>query len=171
MGVSQGGMMAQAMAIRHPEVVNKLVLCVTAPGPNPTMEQVVGRWIDLAQAGDWKTFNTYTFQTMYSKAYLKKYGAIIPLVAGLSKCADVPRFVTLAKSCITFDCMEELPKIKAPTFVIGAKDDQVLTGEASQQIADALSCKLYLYEEYSHGVYDEAPDFNDRIFEFLKNGG
>ena len=168
MGVSQGGMIGQALAIRYPQMVQKLVLCVTACEKNPVMEAVLDRWIQLASEGDWKTFNTFTFEKMYSKQYLKKYGAIIPLVAGLSKCSDVPRFITLANACRNFCCTQELHKITCPTFVIGAKDDLVLTGEASAQIAEALSCKLYLYDEYSHGVYDEAPDFNDRVFAFLR---
>jgi len=167
MGVSQGGMVAQALAIRYPDLVEKLVLCVTACEPNPTMEDVVGIWIDLAQKGDWKTFNCLTFEKMYSKEYLKRYGFMIPVVAGLSKCRDVPRFVTLAKACLAFDCVQELPQITCPAFVIGAKQDLVLTGEASEKIAQILSCELYLYEDYSHGVYNEAADFNQRIYDFL----
>ena len=62
----------------------------------------------------------------------------------------------------------ELSKISCPAFVIGAKNDLVLTGEASEKIARMLSCELYLYEEYSHGVYDEAVDFNQRVLTFLK---
>ncbi len=168
MGVSQGGMVAQVLAIRYPDLVEKLVLCVTACEPNPTMEDVVGTWIDLAQKGDWKTFNCLTFEKMYSKAYLKRYGAMIPIVAGLSKCRDVPRFVTLAKACLAFDGSAQLSKISCPTFVIGAKNDLVLTGEASDKIAQILSCEVYLYEDYSHGVYDETGDFNQRVLAFLK---
>ena len=93
---------------------------------------------------------------------------MIPIVAGLSKCSDVPRFVTLAKACLAFDGSAELSKISCPTFVIGAKNDLVLTGEASEKIAQILSCELYLYEDYSHGVYDEAGDFNQWVLAFLK---
>ena len=40
-GISQGGMIAQWLAIDHPELAETLVLTVTASRPNPTMTQVL----------------------------------------------------------------------------------------------------------------------------------
>ena len=51
-GVSQGGMIAQHLAIRHPGLVHKLVLCVTASRTNETMEKAINRWIGLARERD-----------------------------------------------------------------------------------------------------------------------
>ena len=28
--------------------------------------------------------------------------------------------------------------------------------------------EIFVYEEYSHGVYEQAKDFNSRVLEFLK---
>ena len=53
MGVSLGGMIAQELAIRHPELVKKLVLAVTASRRNDTMAAAVGKWIGLAEDGDY----------------------------------------------------------------------------------------------------------------------
>lgn len=44
MGVSQGGMIAQYLAVDHPELVEKLVLAVTLPGPNENMRKTVSGW-------------------------------------------------------------------------------------------------------------------------------
>jgi len=47
----------------------------------------------------------------------------------------------------------------------------VVGGEASQEIADLLKdrdCTLYMYDGYGHAAYDLAPDYKERILDFLK---
>ena len=50
-GVSQGGMIAQYLAIDRPELVRKLVLAVTLSQNNDTVKQVINNWIEMA---DWE---------------------------------------------------------------------------------------------------------------------
>ncbi len=52
LGVSQGGMIAQYMAIDHSEAVEKLVLAVTAPYANSTAKSAVECWMEMASKGD-----------------------------------------------------------------------------------------------------------------------
>ena len=61
-----------------------------------------------------------------------------------------------------------MDKIKCPTLVIGDKNDDVLGVEGSHEIADRLGCESYIYEDYSHAVYDEAEDIEERILEFFE---
>ena len=44
LGVSLGGMVASDLAINNPDLVESLVLGVTASRTNPTIEAVIGRW-------------------------------------------------------------------------------------------------------------------------------
>ena len=62
MGVSQGGMIAQYLTIRHPEMVEKLVLTVTAPCVNDMIRANVSSWIELAERGDHKSLMIDTAQ-------------------------------------------------------------------------------------------------------------
>ena len=52
-------------------------------------------------------------------------------------------------------------------MVIGGKQDKVVGGTASEEIAEKLGCEYYMYEELGHTVYEEASDFNKRVFEFF----
>ena len=106
---------------------------------------------------------------MDSPQYMKKYRMMVPLMLQMSKKADLKRFVILAESCLTCDTYEELSKIQCPTLVLGGKLDKVVTGKASEEIAEKLKCEIYMYEELGHAAYEEAKDFNKRIFVFLKN--
>ena len=80
------------------------------------------------------------------------------------------RFTILARACLTCHAYQDLDKIQCPVFVIGGKHDLVLTGEASEEIAEKLGCACYMYEDLGHSAYEEAPDFNRRALEFFKNG-
>ena len=50
-GVSQGGMIAQYLALDRPDLVNKLVLAVTLSRNNDTVQEVVNHWILLTEKG------------------------------------------------------------------------------------------------------------------------
>lgn len=167
-GVSQGGMIAQYIAIDYPEVVNKLVLAVTVSRSNALIENVVGTWMEWAQQGKYTDIQIDTAEKMYTEAYLKKNRWMYPLLGIMGKPKDGNRFLLMAKACLTHNAYDELNKIKMPCLVIGAKQDQVVGGKASEEIAKKIEGSLlYMYPDYGHGVFEEAKDFNQRIREFL----
>lgn len=170
LGVSQGGMIAQELAIRHSSLIHKLVLAVTASRPNEVMEQALGRWVELARQGDWPAFTADMMERMYSAPYVEKYRWLFPLLSKMSKPKDSGRFIALAQACLTCSSYPELHRIVCPTLVLGGKQDRVLTGHASQEIAESLGCEIYLYEGLGHAAYDEAPDFSQRVLDFFRSG-
>lgn len=167
-GVSQGGMIAQYLAIDRPDLVNKLVLAVTIARNNETVETVVENWITLTKRGAMKELVLDMAKKMYSDAYVKRYKLFMPLLTILQKPKDTDRFITLARSCLSCNAYEELDKIQCPVFVIGGKLDKVVGGNASEEIAKKLGCKIYMYDRLGHAAYEEAKDFNKRVYDFLE---
>ena len=166
-GVSQGGMIAQYLAIDRPDLVRKLLLGVTLSKNNPTVEAVIDDWIRMTEQDDMKALVLDMALKMYSDAYVKRYKPFLPILTMVQKPKDRQRFITLAKACLTCDAYSELEKIKCPVFVIGGAKDNIVTGEASKEIAKKLGCECYLYESLGHAAYEEAEDFNKRVYEFL----
>lgn len=166
-GVSQGGMIAQYLAIERPDLVHKLVLAVTAARNNSTIEMVVQNWITQTSQRDFKALVLDMAEKMYSEEYVKRYQLFMPLLTVVQKPKDVKRFLILAKACLTCEAYESLEKIQCPVLVIGGKQDKVVTGEASEEIAKKLDCEIYLYEKLGHAAYEEATDFNQKVFDFL----
>ena len=167
LGVSQGGMIAQYLATDRPDLVRKLVLAVTLSRNNDTVVQVIHHWIELAKLGDNQKLVADMAEKMYSDAYIKRYRPFIPLLALLQKPKDVERFATLANACLTCDTFESLERIQCPVLVIGGKQDQVVTGTASEEIAKKLGCKIHMYDRLGHAAYEEAKDFNQIVYHFL----
>ena len=169
LGVSEGGMIAQYLAIDHPELVEKLVLAVTAPCVNDVVLSCVPGWMDMAERGDHKTLMIDTAEKSYSPAYLKKYRRLYPVLGHVGKPRSYDRFLTNAQAILGFDARAELKKIPCPTLIIGGTEDHIVGVEASRELAEAIpNSQLYLYPGLGHAAYEEAGDFNDRVFAFLK---
>ena len=159
-GVSQGGMIAQWLAIDHPDQVDRLVLTVTLSRPNDTMRDVIARWTVMARRGDYRGILLDTAERSYSEKRRKQARLESKLLGSLGRPKSFARFLTLAESCVTHDAYEALDRIHCPTLVIGGTDDRIVTGAASEEIAAKISgAQLFLYEGLGHGLYEEAPDF------------
>ncbi len=169
LGVSQGGMIAQCIAISNPERVNKLVLAVTSSKTNEMMNNVVGNWIHLAEKEDFKNIFIDTAEKSYSEKYLEKYRKYYNILWRFCKPKDYERFIIQANSCLTHNVYDDLDKIKCSNLVIGGKQDSIVGVNSSKEIADRIrNSELYLYEDYGHALYEEAKDFNDRVLNYFK---
>ena len=169
-GVSQGGMIAQWLALDHPDKVSKLVLAVTLSRPNPIVRDVVGRWMDMARQGDYRGIMLDTAEKSYTPKRAKKARAAYAVLGNLGKPRSFDRFLIQAESCLTHDAYDLLPNIACPTMVIGGTDDQIVTGEASREMGERIpGCELRMYEGLGHGLYEEAPDFLAQVADFCRD--
>ena len=171
MGVSQGGMIAQYLAADYPELVEKLVLAVTSPRAGETGTACVTKWIGYARRGDHKNLMIDTAENSYSPAYLKKYRKMYPVIGRIGKPADYRRFLVNAEAILRFDASDELSKITCPTLILGGEEDRIVGAEASRELHEKIAgSELFVYEGLGHAAYEEAEDFNARVFRFLENG-
>ena len=168
-GVSMGGMIAQHLAADYPEAVDKLVLAVTCAGENPVLTDAVGQWIACAKADDHTALMDSNVRLIYTDRYYRRNKWLIPVMGALTKPRSYDRFLIMANACLTHDAYTQLPRIQAPTLVVGGWEDRCLGGEASREIAEALAgSELKMYDHYGHGLYEEAPDFNATVLAFLR---
>ena len=169
LGVSQGGMIAQWLAIDHPYKVSRLVLAVTLSRPNPCIEDVVARWSEMARRGDYRGIMIDTAERSYTEKRLRRMRPTYRLLGSVGKPKSFARFLTQAESCVTHNAYSELGRINCPTLVIGGTEDRIVTGKASAEIAERIpGSELYLYEGLGHGLYEEAPDFLERVARFCR---
>lgn len=164
-----GGMIAQWLAIDHPEKVEKLILTVTAARPNEVLKESIDEWVACAQKGDHSAFMHSNLRRIYSENYYRKNKWLVPVVGQLTKPKSYERFYLQADACLTHDAYESLRRVTAPTFVIGGEKDLALGGEPSKEIADKIpNAELRMYAQWGHGLYEEAKDFNDTLLAFLR---
>ena len=168
-GVSQVGMIAEYLAINAPNRIKKLVLVVTCARPNKILKENSRIWIEMANKKDFKSIMLDTADKSYVGKYLEKNKKAIKVLSLFYKNATYDRFITEVESCLNHNAFDKLNKIKCKTLIIGAEKDKMLGIEGSKELNNNIkNSELYIYKDYSHGVYEQAKDFNDRVLEFLR---
>ncbi len=167
-GVSQGGMMAQSLAVNHPELVKGLVICSSQARATDTLKKVAPVWLKLANEGDVVGLNRSFFEKVYSEAYLEANAKFLPTLEKEGTPEDCKRFMVLVQACMDFDITDSIDQIKCEAMVLGDENDHALGVEGTKELVELLDCPYYIYDQYSHAVYDEAPDIQDRIYTFLQ---
>lgn len=168
MGVSQGGMIAQFLAIDYPELVDKLIIAVSAPRVNETIHRAVSAWIEMAGKGDYKGLMIDTAEKSYSEKYLRKYRRFYHVIGMIGKPSNYNRFFLNAKAILAFNAYDELNKIVCPTYIIGGDDDKAVGVTASYEMKEKIEhSDIYIYKGLGHAAYDEAKDFYNRVYDFL----
>ena len=166
-GVSQGGMIAQWLAVDHPDKVSKLVLVVTLCRPNDTIREVIGLWSDMARREDYKGIMLDTAERSYTPRRFRRARLTYALMGNLGKPKSFERFLIQAESCLTHDAYDELGRIACPTLVIGGTEDKIVTLRGSEELAERIpGAELKVCEGLSHALYEEEKDFLDQVAAF-----
>ena len=167
LGVSQGGMIAQWVAIDQPKRVDKLVLTVSAARPNDTMREAVGSWMELAKKGEYRAIMVVNAVRSYSARAVGAQKLVYGVVGALTRPKSYDRFLTQAEACLNHDAWADLARIFCPTLVIGGSEDKIVTVEGSRELAERIvGAELQIYKGLSHALYEEAKDFLDRVDAF-----
>ena len=168
MGVSQGGMIAQFLTIDYPDIVEKLILTVTAPSANEKIQDNVASWIEMAKRGDHKSIMIDIAEKAYSEKFLKKYRMLYPILGHVGEPRNYDRLFINANAILSFDAYAELDKIICPTYIIAGEKDKTVGTRASYEMKEKIkNSELYIYQGLGHAAYEEAKDFYDRVYDFL----
>jgi 3-oxoadipate enol-lactonase len=176
MGVSFGGMVAQELAIRYPERVNRVVMACTSSGGagNPsyplhrhlddTLEQRARRQLVLSdnrRTPAWQAEHADEFATLVDGT-----------LAGFNIGADEPgkaegyRRQVLARQ--GHDTYDRLPQITAPVFICGGKYDGIAPIANQEALLSQIpNAQLELFEG-GHGFLNEDPRAYERVIAFLQ---
>lgn len=170
-GHSMGGMVAQEVMARRPELVSKLVLC----GTSPSFGKPDGDWQHefIAQ-------RTAPLDAGKSMAELAE--VLVPQMVGPG---SLPEGVRLATHCmglvpastyrralealVTFDRRASLPLIRVPTLVVAGEHDRNAPPSVVKKMAAAIPRSTYLeMRGIGHLQNLESPDdFDGLLLNFL----
>lgn len=170
-GASQGGMLALLLAIRHPALVDRLVLGSTTAQLTPARFRVIEDWIRLAAAGEAQALYLAFGRAVLPPPAFDLLRAQLTADAAQVTPAELQRFTVLAGAMRGFDVTPALGQIACPVLVLAAADDQVLGPDAADAIVAALGDRpdfaMHVYHGCGHAAYDTAPDYKERMLRFL----
>lgn len=168
MGISQGGMIAQWLAVDFPDKVQKLILAVTTAKPSQLARERIDHWQKLSQSGNFKHLMLDIAKHSYTQKSYQKWRFLYNIMGRLGRIKDEKRIAIQSQSCLTHDSLEVLKEIQCPTFVLGALEDDVIGVKGSKELTKAISgCQLLNLKHSGHALYEENKAFQEAVCEFL----
>ena len=166
-GVSQGGMIVQTIAARHPGLVKKAVLAATAAVNTEMSGQVFDKAVELAASGSTKELNLMFAERIYSKEFFEKYRSVIEAFADNITPEDTERFMRMTVRMKEFDLRDELDRISCEVLVMAGSEDRIFGVKASEELAERLGCGICIFEGCGHAFYDETDEFKEKTYDFF----
>lgn len=170
-GVSMGGILAQILAVRHPERVRSLVLSCTACRHHPWRKDLLASWVDLARAKGMRAFLGENLRWIVGNRSLRRFRPAMRLLGPIAFDVSADAFVAQIEAILAMDdgLRDELTDVTVPTLVIvGSQDILTPLGDSEELAALIPGAKLAVVRGGAHGfMVERAGPFNATILEFL----
>ena len=170
MGISQGGMIAQWLAVDFPERVQRLILTVTTAKPSQLARERIEHWQKLSQSGNFKQLMLDIAKHSYTQKSYQKWRLLYNVMGIFGRIKDKQRIDIQSVSCLKHDSLDFLEKINCPTLIIGAEKDDVLGVDGSLELHQHIKdSQLTILPECGHALYEQNKDFQKRVLVFLES--
>jgi len=170
MGISQGGMIAQWLAVDFPERVQRLILAVTTGKPSQLARERIENWQKLSQSGNFKHLMLDIAQNSYTQKSYQKWRLLYNVMGIFGRIKDKQRIDIQSVSCLKHDSLDFLEKINCPTLIIGAEKDDVLGVDGSLGLHQHIKgSQLIILPGCGHALYEQNKDFQKRVLVFLES--
>jgi len=176
LGVFMGGMVAQEMALRHPERVDRLLLTGTFARPDAKRRLLLEHWRDLARGGAsvdvlvrermlWSLYDETLELTDLIESMLEFFAR-----EGVPPSKDV--FIRQCGACLGHDTADRLGEIQQTTLVLCGEHDGLTPLSQHRKLADAIpNAHLVTISGAAHLVMlENAEQFNRIVLQFISEG-
>ena len=175
LGISMGGMIAQEIALMYPQRVNGLVLACTHCGGDHAVsasEEIIGIFAEFIFTGSQEAAQK-AVKCLFAEHTMKQAPEVIQQYQEVSgkfpPATEV--LVRQLEAVRDHNTWEDLPNIKAPTFVLTGNEDVLVPPENSSILAGRIpGAKLQVIERSGHQfLVEQAGAFNGAVLEFLES--
>jgi 3-oxoadipate enol-lactonase len=168
-GLSMGGMVGQAFALRHAGRLGKLVLANTTSSYGPDGKTMWDNRIRLITEGGLAAIRDMVTARYFSEAFIAAHRDVVDRVMGRFMETPAEGYLGCCEAIRELEYTAALPRIQAPTLVIAGELDQGTTPAMARVIANAIpGARLSIIPGASHLSAVEKPaEFNALVRDFL----
>ena len=169
-GLSIGGMVGQALAIRHPKLFNGMVLASTLAKTSPEGRQLWQARLEQVRRDGLEPQVTPTLERWLSPQFRHAHPEVAGWLGDMIRSTPVAGYVGCGHAIMGLDLGRHLPEIKLPVLVIAGEKDPGATPETAGAIAKSIpGARLEIMPGCLHQTAIEAPGaFNRHLREFLR---
>ncbi|MFZ5920916.1 MAG: alpha/beta fold hydrolase [Chloroflexota bacterium] len=168
-GISYGGEVAQAFALKYPEKTRSLVLADTVSEVGPELRLVIQGWVDALRTGDPAAFFDATVPWNFSPEWIAANPAILEDAKKRYALLDFPAVIRLCEAFFDVNFTGRLGGIKAPACILAGELD-LLKGPRYAQILKRHipHAEVHILQGAGHASCWERPEeFNSVVLGFL----
>lgn len=170
-GVSMGGILAQILAVRHPERVRSLVLSCTGCHHHTWRRQLLAEWAEAARTVGMSAFLGDGLRWIVGSRSLRRFWPAMRLFGPIAFDISAEAFVAQIDAILAMDdgLRHELTTIDVPTLVIvGSQDVLTPLADSEELAAHIPGARLAVVRGGAHGfMVEKASAYNSTILEFL----
>jgi len=157
-GLSMGGMVAQELALRHPEKIQALVIANSSSGYDEAGRAVWRQRIASVESGGLAAVVDGAMQRWFHPGFHAAQPATVQRWRRRVLATDPQGYAATCHALMTFSTTERLPQIRVPTLVIAGELDQGTPVAMAQTIAQGIpGAQLAVLKEASHLSVLEQP--------------
>jgi pimeloyl-ACP methyl ester carboxylesterase len=162
-GVSMGGMIAQELALQHPERVRALHLGCTMARPDGYLSSITTVWRDLrtqvSREMDLRTIGPWLFGATTYNERPEFIEMLYQNALAHPHPQSLTGFLRQSEAVMAHDTLERLGAIGCPTLVSVAEEDILVPPRFSRQLAARVpGAQLELVKAAGHVYFWERPD-------------
>jgi 3-oxoadipate enol-lactonase len=167
-GLSMGGMIGQAFALKYPGVFQSMVLADTTSRRPPDAAKMWGERIQNAQTKGMGALVEGTLGRWFTEPYRKAHPDVTGRIGEGIRKTPVAGFVGCGHAISKIDLTDRLKAIKCPTLVIVGEQDMGTPVEAARAIHQNLpGSELKVIPSAAHlSNIEQAEEFNKAITAF-----
>jgi pimeloyl-ACP methyl ester carboxylesterase len=168
LGISLGGYVAQYFAADYPAHVEQLVIASAAYRVSEEGRRTPEHWLALAKENRWREFYR-DIARVTMQEYNQTFSRFLAPLVRKPEC-DPADFLVSLEACLAHDSAESLPRIQAPTLLIGGTKDLFFPPSLLRETAQRIpNVTLRYIDGAGHSAYAlRRAEFEDAVMKFLQ---